>query len=62
MVGNWWVGTATQACKVIEALSDELPSLVSDAMQAVHVSLWLRRSRRVVEDAKEKEMAISRVS
>jgi hypothetical protein len=51
VVGNWWVGTATQACKVIDALSDELPSLVSEATQAVHVSLWLRRSRRVVEDA-----------
>jgi hypothetical protein len=61
VVGNWWVGTATQACKVIDALSDELPSLVSEATQAVHVSLWLRRSRRVVEDAEEKEMAISRV-
>jgi hypothetical protein len=42
VVGNWWVGTATQACKVIDALSDELPSLVSEATQAVHVSLWLR--------------------
>jgi hypothetical protein len=58
VVGNWWVGTATQACKVIDALSDELPSLVSEATQAVHVSLWLRRSRRVVEDAEEKSMAI----
>jgi hypothetical protein len=27
---------------VIDALSDELPSLVSEAMQAAHVSLWLR--------------------
>ncbi len=42
MGGNSWVGTATQACKVIDALSDELPSLVSEATQAVYVSLWLR--------------------
>ena len=46
---------------MIDALSDELPSLVSEATQAVHVSLWLRRSRRVVEDSEEKEMAIFRV-
>jgi hypothetical protein len=42
VVGNWWVGTATQACEVSDALSDELSSLVSEVTQAVHVSLWLR--------------------
>jgi nucleotide-binding universal stress UspA family protein len=45
LVANWWVGTATQACNVIDALSEERPLLVSEAMQAAHVSLWLRPER-----------------
>ena len=46
---------------MIEALTNELPSLVNEVTQAIHVSLWLRRSRSVVEDAEEKKMAILRV-
>ena len=45
----------------IPAVFNELPSLVNEVTQAIHVSLWLRRSRSVVEDAEEKKMAILRV-
>ena len=46
----------------LDALSNVLANAVGETMQPVHLSLWLRPSRRAVEDKGEKKRGISRVS